>query len=426
MDTRFTTLLRERFYLLGQSFPGYDQVLTQALFALLTREHMLWYSKPGRAKSMVAKAIFDQFSGASLFMKQLTKDTLPDAIFGNIIPDKLMAEGLELYNLAGGLADVQFAYLDEFFDASDFVLRAMLNVLNERMFHSKDQGTVIAPLHSVIATTNFLRQREATEAVLDRLLCKAIVGDITAVTDVMRAGRTYLGYPGKSPNLPLLQYDELLLMAEHVERPESDGGIVISAGMRLLHVLLIQEFQRRRHAAALKKWENDPANKDAVDKPSAAELGLPEISPRTVVKLHDFSRAAALLNDRGEVLVGDQRSLGYGLIVIGDNTGDEALWAALCDEFLHLGARQLESLTKLGEIADTVGQLKAERPATTDLQVAVGGQLVTATEASLRQMLDRISGSTHPVLTLAEMALHAEIRELGTNPPVSFSLMKGA
>ncbi|HSX33146.1 MAG TPA: MoxR family ATPase [Candidatus Saccharimonadales bacterium] len=427
MDTqpRFTTLLRERFYLLGQSFPGYEQVLTQALFALVTKEHMLWYSKPGRAKSMVAKAIFDLFEGSSLFMKQLTKDTLPDAIFGNVIPDKLMAEGLELYNLDGGLAAVEFAYLDEFFDASDFVLRAMLNVLNERVFLSKDQPPVLAPLHSVIATTNYLRQREATEAVLDRLLCKAVVGDITAVTDLMRAGMTYLGYPGKSHGLPQLPYGELLALADFVELPEDKGGITITPGMRLLHVLLVKEFQQRRITAALKRWEADPANQNAVDKPAAEELGIPEITPRTLVKLHDFSRAAAALNNNSTVSTDDQRTLIYGLSVIGDDSGDELLWAATCDELLRLSSGQLSSLESLGAIADTVGQLKAEQDQTSSLELEIGGRMVVATEASLRELLDRVTGRAHGVLRLAHDALSADIKALGTARASGFKLIAG-
>lgn len=197
----FNDDLRQRFYLLSQTCPGFEAVLTQALFGLVTQEHMLWYSRPGRANSTVARAIFNMFDNAPTFSKQLTKDTMPDAIFGQVVVNELM-KGNEVYNLENGIVSSVFAYLDEFFDASDFMLRSMLNVLNERIFESKDMGIVQSPLHSVIVTTNYIRQREATEAVLDRIMCKAVLPGITDLTDCMRAGQTYLGFAGKRKAKP--------------------------------------------------------------------------------------------------------------------------------------------------------------------------------------------------------------------------------
>src|SRR6476469_331830 len=116
----FTGDLRENFFRLTQNFPGYDEVLAQALFALLTREHMMWYSRPGRAKSLVASSIFGMFDGAPTFRVQLTKDMMQESVFGNIKIDELTAHGRVEYTLDGGIVTSVFAYLDEFFDASDF------------------------------------------------------------------------------------------------------------------------------------------------------------------------------------------------------------------------------------------------------------------------------------------------------------------
>ena len=53
--------LRENFYVLGKNFPSNDQILTQVLFALLAREHVFWFSGPGRAKSLMSTSIFGMF-----------------------------------------------------------------------------------------------------------------------------------------------------------------------------------------------------------------------------------------------------------------------------------------------------------------------------------------------------------------------------
>ena len=204
---------------ISMNFPTFEDVLTQALFALLTREHVLWYSRPGRAKSQVARQIFNLFMGSKVFTMQITKETSKDELFGNILVDELMKSGSEIHNLSNGLADVEFAYLDELFDGNDFLLRTMLNVLNEREFHSKDMGTIKAPLHTVIATTNFLRMREATDAVLDRFMCKAYLHGVVDLTDAMRATNTYLSFTGKSIHVPRLDYEGLRELADRVDLP---------------------------------------------------------------------------------------------------------------------------------------------------------------------------------------------------------------
>ncbi len=416
--------LRERFHLLSKNFPGYDQVLTQVLFALIAREHILWSSKPGRAKSQVARSIFNMFEGATVFTKQIGKDTTKEELFGNVVVDKLMQEGLEVYRLENGLADVTFAYLDEMFDGSDFLLRTMLNVLNEREFHSKDMGTIAAPLHSVIATTNFVRMREATDAVIDRFMCKAYLHGIDGLADSMRASQTYLSFSGKKINLPPLAFDGLDELSRKIILSEEDGGVAISSGMRLLHVLLISEFQRKRLEKARSDWHK--ANPDAAEEPTEYDLMVPDISPRTMVQLYDFSRAAALLDNRMAVQQNDHRAAIYGLATIGDDSGDEALWATICDEYLGMESRHLKSLEKLGKLADEVALLDAERSETTAGQILIGGKLYSTMSLVSRGALDFVANNAHPALRRAKELIAVDIANLTKkSTSASFDLQKG-
>jgi len=415
--------LRERVYLLGQNFPGYEDVLTQALFALVTREHMLWYSKPGRAKTQVAGSLFDMFAGAPVFRKQLTKDTMKEELFGNVVVDDFMKTGSEVYNLDNGIVESVFAYLDEFFDGADYLLRALLNLLNEREFHAKDMGVVVSPLHSVIATTNFYRDREATEAVLDRFMCKAVLQGIDGVADSMRATATYLTYAGKAVPFEPLDYLGLKELADQVEAPESAGGITVSPGMRLLHVLLITEFQRRRIEAATKKWHAE--NPDAAEEPNELEIMVPDISPRTMVKLLDFVRASAALSGRDAVAQDDVRGVLYGLVTIGDESGDQELWAEVCNDHLGLSSKQLESLENLGDLADQVAALKSERSQTSAMELMIGGRAYSVMSLTSSRALDVITGRDHPTLRLAKQQISSDITKLSGTKIARFDLLKG-
>ena len=409
---------------ISMNFPTFEDVLTQALFALLTREHVLWYSRPGRAKSQVARQIFDLFMGSKVFTMQITKETSKDELFGNILVDELMKSGSEIHNLSNGLADVEFAYLDELFDGNDFLLRTMLNVLNEREFHSKDMGTIKAPLHTVIATTNFLRMRGATDAVLDRFMCKAYLHGVVDLTDAMRATNTYLSFTGKSIHVPRLDYEGLRELADRVDLPADQGGVTVSPGMRLLHVLLVREFQEARRALALRKWHEQYS--DAAAEPTEVELGVPDISPRTLVKLNDFSRASAVLHNRDDVQVDDLRSFVYGLVTIGDESDDQRLWSEVCARMLNLNSRQIQSLERLGDLADQVGQLTAERSLTTQGQMLVGGQMMSVAQLGSSSILDKITGNSHPVLTMAKGEIMTAAKALMTSPAAgSFNLLKG-
>ena len=416
--------LRENFYVLGKNFPSNDQILTQVLFALLAREHVFWFSGPGRAKSLMSTSIFGMFDeSAPTFSLQITKETTREDMFGNIIADELMKSGREVYNLEGGIVEAVFAFLDEFMDGSDYVLRGVNNVLNEREFKTMGMGIVPAPLHTAIATSNYMRMTPALQAVLDRFMCKAYLRGIDGLGDSLRASGTYLDYSGKRLSLPVLPYDGLRQLSDIVMASEADGGIVVSPGMRLLHVLLVGEFQRRRLVAARAAWH--AKNADIAEEPLDMELGVPEVTPRTLGKLFDFSRASAVLHGRNEVHVVDQKALMYGLLTIGDESGDEVLWAQVCSDLLDgMTGRRLHLLEELGKLADMVAQLTAERSQTTNAQLMVGGTMVAASSLTAQQIKAALRGARHMALDLAVSQIELDIKKLST-PVIGFDLLKG-
>ena len=117
---------------------GREQIIRQSFFALMTGEHQLLISRTGMAKSMLARQIFACFDGAVIFEKQLTKDTMPDNLFG-AYDIEAMKRGKMIHNVEGSLVLAHFAFLDEIFDANDMLLRSLLSLLNEKQLVNGEQ-----------------------------------------------------------------------------------------------------------------------------------------------------------------------------------------------------------------------------------------------------------------------------------------------
>jgi hypothetical protein len=126
-----------------------EEVVEQAICALLTGEHLLLQSRTGVGKSLLAEQLFAMFSGARVFRIQASKEQQPDSYFGALDIEELK-RGRIVHNIEGSLVDSEFAFIDEIFDANDFTLRALLSVLNERQLMRGVQ-CVPARLHTVIA-----------------------------------------------------------------------------------------------------------------------------------------------------------------------------------------------------------------------------------------------------------------------------------
>ncbi|MEW5800651.1 MAG: AAA family ATPase, partial [bacterium] len=67
---------------IGCQIIGREEIIRQSFYALLTGEHQLLFSRTGMAKSLLVRQVFSCFDRAVVFEKQLTKDTMPDNLFG--------------------------------------------------------------------------------------------------------------------------------------------------------------------------------------------------------------------------------------------------------------------------------------------------------------------------------------------------------
>src|SRR5262249_21679936 len=133
--------------------PERDHLVSQIVYALLTRENVLIHGVYGTGKTDLVNAVFGAFETPTLFSIALTKFMSEAHVIGVPDPRELREEGNLRYQRDGGILDAHLVELDEIFDANAPLLRVLLGILNERTFK---RGRQIEPanLHSAIASTN--------------------------------------------------------------------------------------------------------------------------------------------------------------------------------------------------------------------------------------------------------------------------------
>lgn len=283
---------------------GRETLASQTLLALLTREHQLIFSKTGTAKSLYAETVFGQFA-AETFSIQFTTGAAEEAVVGAYDLAKFR-EGVIWHNTEKSLVTAEFAFLDEFMDANDMVLRSILGILNERKF-SKGKQLEQARLHSAIATTNYIRRSGMSEAVVDRFLFQARINPETSLLDQLLIDRVYAEHNGRiiKPEKPLPI--DVLRALSRIVKGESSTNINATNALFFLKNQLIKNYtdmltdQRRKQ------------NKDAE---------RPYVSPRKLAKARDVLNASALLQGRLEVTVEDLPALRFMLTTISGSGED--------------------------------------------------------------------------------------------------------
>jgi len=168
-------------------FIGLNTVIKDSLLAILIKEHILLEGKPGTAKSQLAKTIINNIRGAKVFQIQLSKFMPEDYVFGSININKLKNEGIIYHNTENSIVESDFAFIDEFFDGSDVLLRSLLEILNERTF-TRNKQKLESKLNSAFLTSNYKRENAETEAILDRILFKhniKPVEDLSSLKEIL-------------------------------------------------------------------------------------------------------------------------------------------------------------------------------------------------------------------------------------------------
>ena len=285
--------INETIVFAGKHILGRDEIIRQTFMAFMTGEHQLLISKTGMAKSLLARQIFSCFAGANIFEKQLTKDTMPENLFG-AYDLEAMKKGKMIHNVEGSIVLSHFAFLDEIFDANDMVLRALLSILNEKQLINGEQ-IVHSTLHSAIAAANYIRTTEILEAVIDRFLYKSFIPENKGLYFKYSIDHVYqehfgrISAPEKRLSLGELSFVKKIIQSKKIEIPG--------------YVLFLKNY-------ILKKYIEETRN-------TVSEKKDFTISDRTSVKLQDTLRALAILDGRHKVEEQDIEGLHYAACTIG-------------------------------------------------------------------------------------------------------------
>ena len=285
-----------------------EREIKQLIYAIFTKEHMLLMGPPGTAKSQLATNVFGSIDGAKTFEIHLTKQTTEEYVFGPINIDELK-KGNVVHNTANSLLDADFAFVDEFFDASDVLLRSLLGVLNERVW-MKGAQKVQARLHTAILTSNYQRENEITEAILDRIIFKTEIQPVTQKTKRMRIYQDYLD----RSNFKLQKLFDLTKLQAFTALVDDPASVKFSKDILDVFDTLIQEYAKES-----KKY----------------------ISQRTANKALKVLKVSALLNNREEVTYSDLEELRYVFCVLNRKI-DEELFDAVYEK--HVGKIEEERL----------------------------------------------------------------------------------
>lgn len=269
-----------------------EEIVRQSFYAILTGEHQLILGRTGMAKSLLARQIFSCFEHINLFQKQLTKDTMPDNMFGAYNMDDLK-RGKMVHNIKGSIVTSDFAFLDEIFDANDMLLRSLLTLLNEKKLVNGEQ-IVDSPLNTVIAASNYIRATEMLEAVLDRFLYKCYIMENKNLYYKLSIDQIYRRNVGKirqsdiTLNLERLNHIKLLIKTQSIKIPE--------------YILFLKNYIIRKYTEEARRIEGGYNFM---------------ISDRTAAKTQNLLRASAILDGRAVVEERDLNNLYYLVCIVG-------------------------------------------------------------------------------------------------------------
>ncbi len=406
--------VRRVFSGLEREVVGGEDLLIQTMYALLTRENLLLISRPGTAKTMFARLVFRRISGARVFDLQMSKGTLAEEVVGPVIIEE-MKQGNIVHNVAGSLVDSDLAFIDEFFDANDMVLRSLLGIFNERWF-KKGRQQVEAALHTGIAAANYLRVTEITAAVLDRFLFRAYVDprfDPYSLQMIDEAfGRSCGRWDDPVPGDEQVPLADLAFLADIVQGRSERVSVQAPP-----HVLFLKNLVIRKYVAK--------ANQQA-----AAQEG-PEVyvSPRTYAKARLLLNAAALLRGRFQVEVSDLRDLRY-LVPMLDTAGVQGrLFDAAFEETVQSLPREelalVDELVEANRLAEQVcerARSGRELPVTSFLQrLMLMFRLTTPGEVHfdhVQRVLDTIAPRHQDVAELKQgLVRHMQYHQRRLNQP---------
>jgi MoxR-like ATPase len=231
---------------------GHEEIIHQAILAVISGHHMVIVGPPGEAKSLTVMEIVRRIGGAKVFKYQFSQFSTPDHVIGPVSIRALRERDQVVMNTEGRLADCHFFVAEEIFKAGREIHDHLLLALNER--EVVNPTPVKIPLRSVLATSNEFPQGEEMAAMRDRIAIRMTAGRPPA--NVLRSVLTAKNLDRlatiERPSLVSIQDLDILKEAiPHVDVPDSVLELLMEIGARLASANLSVSTRRFRWALDL-------------------------------------------------------------------------------------------------------------------------------------------------------------------------------
>ncbi len=330
-----------------------EQALLLVKYALLIRQHLLYFGPPGTSKTALCDTIYSAITDTQKFSTELTAFMTETNIFGPYDVKVLREQGSMIHRTRGMLPEAEFARLGELLDANPQTLRSLLGAMNERRMMRGEQQLKL-PLKTVYCDTNkdpgeYIRRNPDSFAVLDRILFIGQLGYLSDADDVKEMVVRF--QRGKTTQVK-----------------KTISASVIDALSRFIVLppgLITDETIMDTYAKAVAEYRTQRQKMSEEDK---KQFILPEISDRRVCYASQLLEAEAILDGRTEARIDDLQAAG---IVLCTSPAEHALWDQIAETHVKVHKQNEKAQTSTAQglaikgILDQLHQKVLQAPANT-------------------------------------------------------------
>lgn len=309
--------------------------ITAWKLCLITKQHLMLEGPPGVAKSLFADEVFKRIKGNIVFFKkQLMTNTQTDEIFGPLSTKSYRDDEEYKVSIEGYLPSAHFAFLDEVYRAANMVLPAILGILNERTFQNGIEH-IECPLHSAIATSNFVSENTELEAFHDRWLVRIKTLPLTGADARIKALKRYLSWNIGEPNR-----EKAITLKDIAQLSKAMSGVVLGVEVLGLYEELVAHLRKVLPQLYISDRRFCQAFRLCLAQ-QVLDFGVSEQEEEQSNKMD----LAALNSSR------------YGLIVVNEKDQNEA-FESVYSRVVGSYVKDEQTLLKLGKLRNYVQQLE--------------------------------------------------------------------
>ncbi|NFN87631.1 AAA family ATPase [Clostridium sporogenes] len=175
---------------LNDFFVEREEVIKDALRALVIGQHMFLYGPPGTGKSLLVYNICKRIDGSRYFQWLLNKTSDPAEILGPY-SIKAMEQDKFLRKTSGKLPEAHIAFIDEIWKSNEPTLNILLPLLNEKIFYN-DGKAIKVPLVSMFCASNEIPDDESLNALYDRIIFRDYLGYVKDTDNKLKMFKNYI------------------------------------------------------------------------------------------------------------------------------------------------------------------------------------------------------------------------------------------